>query len=219
MECKVFVKFFMLHILDLNFTLTKNVSFKVIKHGFSIYLTKPSFLFAQHVWFKAIKYDYSMCLSKTNFLNFFMIAALLSHHIHHHLHIQLFTCNTSMDQGIWHEELSQILRTHQDWQPSHTVLTNNWDSEESDTESLAQGMVYQKRLQMCIKQNKYTLLGKKNADSLQREDVDDKHSNEDENDNFQVYDNIKVVKHFHAKRNPALQTDVGTKLNKREGRW
>lgn len=154
-----------------------------------------------------------------NHLFYLLIAALLSHQKDHHLHIQLSTCNTSMDKGIWHEKLSQTLRTDQDWQPSHTVLTHKWDSVESDTESVAQGMVYRERLQMCIKPNKYTLPGKKNADSLQREDGEDKKdSNEDEIDDFQVYDSIKVVTHSHAKRNPSLQTDVGTKLNKREGR-
>lgn len=121
-----------------------------------------------------------------------------------------------MDKGLQHEKMCQVLKTEQEKHLSlrQAALANQWESVESDTESLAQERAYQHRLHMCIEQNKYILPGKENADSLQHGDGED----EDETEDLQVYDSLEEVAHPHAKRNPTLlQTDVGTKIDEREG--
>lgn len=125
-----------------------------------------------------------------------------------------------MDKGLQHEKMCQVLKTEQEKHLSlrQAALANQWESAESDTESLAQERAYQHRLHMCIEQNKYILPGKENADSLQHGDGEDEDTNEDETEDLQVYDSLEEVAHPHAKRNPTLlQTDVGTKIDEREG--
>lgn len=124
-----------------------------------------------------------------------------------------------MDKGLYHE---RMLKTERETHPSprQAVLPNQWDAVESDTESLAQEKASQQRLQMCIVQNKHILPGKENANSLHYGDGGDEDANEKETEDLQVYDSLEVVVHAHAKRIPRLvQTDVGTKINEREGTW
>lgn len=122
-----------------------------------------------------------------------------------------------MDKG--HEKL---LKTEQEKHPSlrPAVLANQWDSVESDTESLAQERAYQQQLQMCIgcdDQNKYILLQEENADILQHGDGEDEDANNNEAD-LQFYDSLEVAAHPHAKRNPTLlQTEyLDTQMDERK---
>ncbi len=125
-----------------------------------------------------------------------------------------------MDKGLKHDKL---LKTEQEKHPSlrQAVLANQWDSVESDTESLTQERAYQQQLQMCIghdDQNKHILLQKENAGTLQHGDGEDEDANDDETD-LQMYDSLEVAAHPHAKRNPILlQTEyLDTQIDERKG--
>ncbi|XP_031166536.1 jhy protein homolog isoform X2 [Sander lucioperca] len=134
--------------------------------------------------------------------------------------------HTNMDEGLKHEKMAQVLKTEQGRPPSPrpAVLANQWDSVESDTESLAQERAYhqQQQLQMptgCHDQHKYILPQKENADSLQQGDGEDQYANDDETEALQVCDSLDVAAHPHANRNPTLsQTEyLDTQMDEREG--
>ncbi|XP_076606583.1 jhy protein homolog [Chaetodon auriga] len=123
-----------------------------------------------------------------------------------------------MDKGFKQEKMCQILKTEQEKHLSlrQAVLAVQWDSVESDTESLAQERAYQQQLQMCIHQNKYILPHKEHADSLQHGDGEEEEANETEEP--QIYDSLDEATHLDAKRNPTvLQNEyVDTQIDERE---
>ncbi|XP_078122818.1 jhy protein homolog [Sander vitreus] len=134
--------------------------------------------------------------------------------------------HTNMDEGLKHEKMSQVLKTEQGRPPSPrpAVLANQWDSVESDTESLAQERAYQQQQQLPIPtgrhdQNKNILPQKENADSLQQGDGEDEYANDDATEALQVCDSLDVAAHPHANRNPTLsQTEyLETQMDEREG--
>lgn len=109
-----------------------------------------------------------------------------------------------MNKGLKHDTMRQVSRIEQEKRPfpSQAVAANQWDSVESDTESLAQERAYQQQLQM---HTKYILPQKENADVLQ-------HEYADEDD--QVYDSLEVAVHPHAKTIPTL--NMNTQIYDRE---
>ncbi|XP_044078909.1 jhy protein homolog [Siniperca chuatsi] len=130
-----------------------------------------------------------------------------------------------MDKRLKHERMCQVLKTEQEkhLSPRQAVLASQWDSVESDTESLAQERAYQQQLHMCIRHhdpNKYILPQRGDADSLQHGDRGED-ANVDETEDLQVYDSLEVAALPHAKRNPTLlQTaylDTQIDLDEREG--
>ncbi|XP_029304261.1 jhy protein homolog isoform X2 [Cottoperca gobio] len=132
------------------------------------------------------------------------------------------TYNINMDKGLKHEKMSRVLKTEQEKHPSlrRAVLTNQWESVESDTESLAQEKAYQQQLQMhigCHDQKNNILSQKKYADSLQQAYGEDEDANDDETEALQVYDSLDVAAHHYAKWNPTLfQTKyLDTQMNER----
>ncbi|KAI3373174.1 hypothetical protein L3Q82_006368 [Scortum barcoo] len=125
-----------------------------------------------------------------------------------------------MDKGLTHEKL---LKTEQEKHLAlrQGVVANQWDSVESDTESLAQEKAYQQQLKMCIghsDQNKYILPQKENVDTLYHGDGEDEDVNDDETDP-QVYDSLEVTAHPHDKKNPTLlHTEyLDTQIDKSKG--
>ncbi|XP_034745425.1 jhy protein homolog isoform X2 [Etheostoma cragini] len=125
---------------------------------------------------------------------------------------------TNMDEGLKHEKMTQVLTERgRPPSPRPAVLTNQWDSVESDTESLAQERAYQQQqLQMpigCHDQNKYILSQEENADSLQQGRGEAEYTNED----LQVCDSLHVAAHPLANRNPTLsQTEyLDTQMDER----
>ncbi|XP_045894813.1 jhy protein homolog isoform X2 [Micropterus dolomieu] len=101
-----------------------------------------------------------------------------------------------MEIGLKHEEVCQVLKTEQEKHPSprRAVHASQWDSVESDTESLAQERAYKQ----------------------QHGDVEDEDANVDES--LQVYDSLEVAAQPHAKRNRLLQTAYSdTQIDERKG--
>ncbi|XP_034406345.1 jhy protein homolog isoform X2 [Cyclopterus lumpus] len=112
--------------------------------------------------------------------------------------------------------MSLVLKTEQVRRPSlrQPVLASQWDSVESDTESMAHERAHQQQQQMHTghhEQKKCTLPQNENADRLQQ--VDDNACNDDEAEHHQVYDSLD------AKRTPTLlQTEyLDTQMDEREG--
>ncbi|XP_056267864.1 jhy protein homolog isoform X2 [Pseudoliparis swirei] len=121
-----------------------------------------------------------------------------------------------MNKGLKHGKMSLVLKTEQVRPPSpkQTVLANQWDSVESDTESMAHERAHQQQLQMPTghhDQKKCPLPPKKNADRLQQ--GDDNACNDDVAEDHQVYDSLD------AQRTPTLlQTEyLDTQVDEREG--
>ncbi|XP_032388945.1 jhy protein homolog isoform X2 [Etheostoma spectabile] len=133
--------------------------------------------------------------------------------------------HTNMDEGLKHEKMTQVLTERgRPPSPRPAVLTNQWDSVESDTESLAQERAYQQQqqLQMPIgrhDQNKYILPQKENADSLQQGHKEAEYANDNKTEDLQVCDSLDVAAHPHANRNPTLsQTEyLDTQMDERAG--
>lgn len=101
-----------------------------------------------------------------------------------------------MEIGLKHEEVCQVLKTEQEKHPSPrgAVHASQWDSVESDTESLAQERAYKQ----------------------QHGDVEDEDANVDES--LQVYDSLEVAAQPHAKKNRLLQTAYSdTQIDERKG--
>ncbi|XP_051257486.1 jhy protein homolog isoform X1 [Dicentrarchus labrax] len=126
-----------------------------------------------------------------------------------------------MDKGFKHEKMRQVLKTEQEKCPSLglAVVANQWDSVESDTESLAQERAYQQQLQMSVDQNKYTPPQKENADNLQHADGENEDANDDATEDLQVYDSLEQIAHPEARRDPTLlQTEyLDTQIMEEEG--
>ncbi|KAJ4929857.1 hypothetical protein JOQ06_018878 [Pogonophryne albipinna] len=97
-----------------------------------------------------------------------------------------------------------------------------WDSVESDTESLAQERAYQQQIHMDLirhHQNKYTLPQKKKDDSLQPGYQEGEDASDDEALGLQVVDSLDVAAKHRAKSSPTLtQTEyLDTQTNERGG--
>lgn len=114
-----------------------------------------------------------------------------------------------MDKGLKHATMYQVFKTEQGKPPSQrrAVLAPQWDSVESDTESLAQERAYQQQLRMHDGHqdlSKCKLPQKENADILQQGDGEDEDVSDDETEDHLVYDSLEVVAHPLSKRNPTL---------------
>ncbi|TNN80115.1 hypothetical protein EYF80_009626 [Liparis tanakae] len=121
-----------------------------------------------------------------------------------------------MNKGLKHGKTSLVLKTEQVRPPSpkQTVLASQWDSVESDTESMAHERAHQQQLQMPTghhDQKKCPLPPKKNADRLQQ--GDDNACDDDVAEDHPVYDSLD------AQRTPTLlQTEyLDTQVDEREG--
>ncbi|XP_020501690.2 jhy protein homolog [Labrus bergylta] len=109
-----------------------------------------------------------------------------------------------MDKGLNHEKMRQK-KTEQEKQ--------QWESVESDTESLAQERAYQQQVQMNIShhdENKYMVLQQENDDSLLSGDT-----NDGDIEYLHVYDSLEEATHSRAKRSPSLLQR--TDMEEREG--
>lgn len=93
---------------------------------------------------------------------------------------------------------------------------SQWDSGDSDTESLAQERVYQQQLQKRVgrhDQNKHMQTQKENSANSQQGDG---HAN---NDYLQVYDSLEVAVKAHDRREPTTHNGyLTTQTNEREER-
>lgn len=107
-----------------------------------------------------------------------------------------------MDKGVHHEKKFQGLKTVLT-EDCLTVLAEQWDSAESDTESLAQEKAYQQQ-QKTLKETEHTLSGIEKKDSSQCGYSKDESEREDESEALQVYDSLEEVTHPHARRTPTL---------------
>ncbi|XP_018548058.1 jhy protein homolog isoform X1 [Lates calcarifer] len=128
-----------------------------------------------------------------------------------------------MDKGLRHGKMSPVLKTKQKRHPSprQAVLANQWESVESDTESLAQERAYQQQLigqHIGQHQDKYILLQKKseNTDSLQQGEEESEDANDDQTEDLQLYDSLEVASNTHTNRN--LKTEyLDTQIDERGG--
>ncbi|KAM6983471.1 jhy protein homolog [Tautogolabrus adspersus] len=123
-----------------------------------------------------------------------------------------------MDKGLNHEKMCQKKTEQEKTSMRQERLVNQWDSVESDTESLAQERAYQQQLQMNIShhdENKYMLLQQENDDSLLSGDRDDEDTNDGDIEYLHVYDSLEEAAHIRAKRSPTLLQR--TDMDKREG--
>ncbi|XP_071317277.1 jhy protein homolog isoform X2 [Trachinotus anak] len=116
-----------------------------------------------------------------------------------------------MDEGLKHE------KTERSKHPS-LRQANQWESGDSDTESLAQERAYQQQLQNRLghhDQNKHMLPQQENAASLQQGDGEHEYANDEED--LQVYDSLEVASNPHARRKPTPQTEyMDTQVDERE---
>ncbi|KAK1882610.1 Jhy protein like [Dissostichus eleginoides] len=124
-----------------------------------------------------------------------------------------------MDKDLKNEPTSQGWKTEQEKLPAPR---QQWDSVESDTESLAQERAYQQQRHMDLirhHQNKYTLPQKKKDDSLQPGYQEGEDASDDEALGLQVVDSLDVAAKHRAKRSPTLtQTEyLDTQTNERGG--
>lgn len=117
-----------------------------------------------------------------------------------------------MDIGVHLKKKSQVAKTVVA-KPGPVVLSNQWDSVESDTESLAQEKAYQQRLHKSIKHTKHNLLGSQSGN------VETEPGSENEFEDLQIYDSLEVVECPHGCKTPLpLLTDVN-KLDARGAAW
>ncbi|KAG7224632.1 hypothetical protein INR49_011385 [Caranx melampygus] len=117
-----------------------------------------------------------------------------------------------------HEADCPAMKTECKRLPSPPRQANQWDSGDSDTESLAQERVYQQQLQKCIghhDQNKRIQTQKENAANLQQGDGEHGHANDDY---LQVYDSLEVAVNPHDMRELTSHNGyLDTQTNEREG--
>ncbi|XP_034540396.1 jhy protein homolog isoform X2 [Notolabrus celidotus] len=110
-----------------------------------------------------------------------------------------------MDKGL--NKGTKVSKTEQENPPSARPadLDDQWESVESDTESLVQERAYQQQLQMNLRrreQNKYTLPQRDDDYSyLSGEDED---TTDDDIEYLHVYDSLEEAAYLHAKRGPVL---------------
>ncbi|XP_010780517.1 jhy protein homolog isoform X1 [Notothenia coriiceps] len=124
-----------------------------------------------------------------------------------------------MDKDLKNEPTSQGWKTEQEKLPAPR---QQWDSVESDTESLAQESAYQQQIHMDLirhHQNKYTLPQKKKDDSLQPGYQEGEDARDDEALGLQVVDSLDLAAKHRAKRSHTLtQTEyLDTQTNERGG--
>lgn len=94
---------------------------------------------------------------------------------------------------------------------SRVILSNQWDSVESDTESLAQEKAYRQQLQMqkSIKHTKHNLLGKDKTGGSRCGNAETESGSETEFENLQISDSLEVVQWPHGwKTLPLSLADV-----------
>lgn len=92
---------------------------------------------------------------------------------------------------------------------SPVILSNQWDSVESDTESLAQEKAYQQQLQKSIKHPTHNQLGNDNNEGSGRGNAESKPGSENAFEDLQIYDSLELVECPDAlKTPPVLLTDV-----------
>lgn len=113
-----------------------------------------------------------------------------------------------MDIGVDLKKKSQVAKTgivkHL---TSPVILSYQWDSVESDTESLAQEKVYQLHLQKAMNHPTINLLGKDNNDYSQCGNAET--GSENEFEDLQIYDSLELVECPDGlKTPPLLLTDV-----------
>lgn len=132
------------------------------------------------------------------------------HFTKHTVHLQ-----QNMDKDLENEPTSQGWKTEQEKLPAPR---QQWDSVESDTESLAQERADPQHLHMDLirhHQHKHTLPQKKEDDSLQEGEG----ASDDEARGLQVVDSLDVAAKRRAKSSPTLtQTErLDTHTNERGG--
>lgn len=112
-----------------------------------------------------------------------------------------------MDQGLKHKRMCQVLKTEQQKHPAlrQAVFSIQWDSEVSDTESLA---LERAQLQKCIDQNKYIVTQKERGESLRHGDRQDEDVDYDETEDFQLYDSLDKIAHPHMRNSIFQETQV-----------
>lgn len=118
--------------------------------------------------------------------------------------------DTSMDIGVDLKKKSQVAKTgivkHL---TSPVILSYQWDSVESDTESLAQEKAYQQQLQKSINHPTLNLLGKDNNEGSRCGNAETEPGSENEFEDLQIYDSLELVERPDGlKTPPLLLTDV-----------
>lgn len=93
---------------------------------------------------------------------------------------------------------------------SPVTSSNQWDSVESDTESLAQENAYQQQMQDSIQHPKLNLIGKE--DSWCR-NTETESGSKNELEDLQIYDSLEVVEGPHGWKTSVDQ------LDEREAAW
>lgn len=76
---------------------------------------------------------------------------------------------------------------------SPVILSNQWDSVESDTESLAQEKSYRQQLQKSIKHPTHNLLGKDNTEGSRCLNAETEPGSDNEFEDLQIYDSLELV--------------------------
>lgn len=98
---------------------------------------------------------------------------------------------------------------------SPVILSNQWDSVESDTESLAQEKAYQQQLQKSMEHPTHNLLGKDNTEGSRRGNAETEPGSENEFEHLQIYDSLELVDCLDGLKTPPL---LMTDLDKLDGR-
>uniref|UniRef100_UPI0037E9069A jhy protein homolog n=1 Tax=Semicossyphus pulcher TaxID=241346 RepID=UPI0037E9069A len=121
-----------------------------------------------------------------------------------------------MDKGPKYEKMHRVLKKQQE--KPHSVRpafqVTQWDSVESDTESLAQERAYQQQLQMNISrhhQSRYIQPQKENDYSLLPGDGADEYVHDGDTEYLHIYDSLEAAAaHLHVKGSPILLQREGT---------
>lgn len=88
-------------------------------------------------------------------------------------------------------------------------LSNQWDTMESDTESLAQEKAYQQQLQKSTKHPMHNLLRKDKTEGSRYGNAETEPGSENEFEDLQIYDSLELVECADGlKTPPRLLTDV-----------
>lgn len=125
--------------------------------------------------------------------------------------------DTSMDIGADLKKKSQVLKTgigkHL---TSPVILSNQWDSVESDTEILAQEKAYRLQLQKSLKHPAQRNVGKNNTEGSRCGNAETEPGSENDLEDLQVYDSLELVDRPDGLQTPALLLADEDKIDGRE---
>lgn len=121
-----------------------------------------------------------------------------------------------MDIGVDVNKKSQVPNTGIAKHPTSPVIpSNQWDSVESDTESLAQEKAYQQQLQKSITHPAHNLLGKANTEHSRCGNAETEPGSENELEDLQIYDSLELVERPDGLKTPPLSLSDGDNLDER----